>query len=116
MDAETKAALDAVNTKIDALTTGLPDVVANAVKPIVEAQEAAASAAKEAEAAERKTLTDKIVNAAARDADECALLPIANLRKIAEGVTPGKAAPIGNGAGDPGGKVTFRVPGSKKEA
>lgn len=116
MDAETKTALDAVNTKIDALTNGLSDIVAKALAPVVEAQEAAANAAKEAEAAERKTLTDKIVNAAVRDEDECKHLPIANLRKIAEAVKPGKAASVGNGAGDPNGVVEFRVPGQKKEA
>jgi hypothetical protein len=114
MDKETKAALDAVNTKIDTLA----DTVTNGLKTLTDAQEAQANAAKEAEEAERESLTNTIVKAAILDEDDCKALPVANLRKLAANAKPGKAAPVGNGAGDPdtGNTVKFRVPGAAKEA
>mgnify|MGYP003151367521 CR=1 FL=1 len=114
MDKETKAALDAVNTKIDTLV----ETMTNGMKAITDAQEAQANAAKEAEEAEREGLTNTIVKAAILDEDDCKALPVANLRKLAANAKPGKAASVGNGAADPnpGGTIKFRVPGAAKEA
>jgi hypothetical protein len=98
MDDQTKERLNALETKVDGLGEAIASAVANAVKPLIDAQEAAANAAKAAEKAERDTLTNAIVKAGLRDEDELAHLPVANLRRIAEGAKPGKAAPIANGA------------------
>lgn len=114
MDAETKAAIDAVNTKLDGIPEAIGTAVTNALKPLVDAQEAATNAAKEAEEAERSELTETIVNAALRDEDECKHLPIANLRKIAKDAKPGSSQAIGNGAGDPNNTVQFKIPGQKE--
>ena len=114
MDDATKTALDAVNTKIDTLA----DTLTNGLKTLTDAQEAQANAVKEAEEAERESLTNTIVKAAILDEDDCKALPVANLRKLAANAKPGKAAPVGNGLGDPdtGNTIKFRVPGAAKEA
>ena len=114
MDEETKNAIDAVNAKLDGIPEAIGTAVTNALKPLVDAEEAKANAAKEAEEAEREELTETIVNAALRDKEECKHLPIANLRKIAASATPGKSAAIGNGATHQPGVTQFRVPGAKE--
>ncbi|MFG6566685.1 hypothetical protein [Sulfitobacter sp. 1A13679] len=118
MDDATKKAFEAVNKNFEAMPEMIANAIATAVKPIADAQEAQANAAKEAEEAERESLTNTIVKAAILDEDDCKALPVANLRKLAENAKPGKAAPVGNGLGDPdpNDTIKFRVPGAAKEA
>ena len=85
------------------------EMLGNALKPLIEANEITAKANAEAEANERKELTEKVVaaNIAGMTNEDCAEMPMASLRKLAgnAGETKGDAAPVQtNSKGDDGGE------------
>lgn len=116
----------ALSDKVDSLAGtvgGLGEAVSNAVttalKPVIEAQEALANAAKATEEAEKAKLVDQIVNANRLPKEAAEELSLASLRAIANALTPEKkgAAPIIGGGFKPqqnsDNVSTFKAPEAK---
>lgn len=104
-DSATAEAVAANSKEIADLKEGLPGMIANAiteaVKPLVEANEAAAKANAEAEAKERASLTEKVVASNTLTEEEAAETPLAVLRKLAANADGDKGgAAAANRSGD----------------
>jgi hypothetical protein len=97
----TKEQFDALSEKVDALSDGIGEAVANAistaVKPLTENLEAVQNAQKEKDAAELAGHVETIVKANLMDEETAKELTLNAARKLAEKAKPGKAAPL-NGA------------------
>ncbi len=90
----TEAITKANEANAAALATAIGNSVKEALKPITDAHEVAANAAKQKDEAEATELRTKLVNAATLTEAEAADLPLAALRTLANKLAPGKAAPI----------------------
>jgi DNA-binding ferritin-like protein len=102
-----KAQFEELSQKVDTLSESLGKIgetvgeaVANAVKPLVEAQEAALANQKAKEEAEKADLVNKVVKAKLLDEDTAKELTLNALRKMAEKVKPGTAAAMNGALGD----------------
>lgn len=114
-----KEQFDALSAEVKTLSEGLAKIgetvgsaVANAVKPILDAQAAALANQKAKDDAEQAELVAKVVKANLLDEDTAKATPLNTLRKLAEKSVPGKAATI-NGAPQPGGggaAPAFKLP------
>lgn len=126
-----KEELDKLSGKVDALTESLKDIgktitdgvseaLTNALKPLVEAQEAVLANTKAQEEAEKNALIDKVVKANLLDEDTAKETPLATLKVLAANVKSTDAAQIRPGQISnqaEGGVVTkFKAPAAKKEA
>lgn len=81
-----KEQFDALSGKVEALSAtvaGLPEVLANALKPVIEAQEAIANAAKAKEEAEHAALVNQVVEAKLLDEATAKATPAATLTVLA---------------------------------
>lgn len=109
---------NALSAKVDALSEGFGKIgdtigaaVANAVKPLVDAQTEMVANQKAKDEAELATLRDKIVKANLLDEESAKELTLNAARKLAEKAEPKGAAPLHNafkGAG--GDKAGFKLP------
>lgn len=114
-----KEQFDALSAEVKTLSEGLAKIgetvgsaVANAVKPILDAQAASLANQKAKDDAEQAELVTKVVKANLLDEDTAKATPLNTLRKLAEKAVPGKAATI-NGAPQPGGggaAPAFKLP------
>ncbi len=124
--------IDKLSLKVDALTESLggigktiSDGVAaaftNALKPLVEAQEAVLNQAKAKEEEEKSGLIDKIVKANLLDETTAKATPLATLKalatnaKLVDGAAPIRSGSIEN-QNQKGVVAQFKVPSAKKEA
>ena len=111
-DEQFKALSDEVKTLsegIKGINDAVTTAVANAVKPLVDAQNAAAEDLKARDEAEKADLVEKVVNANLLDKEAAEELSVASLRKQAERIQNRKAAPL-NGAFRPGSEPSFKLP------
>ncbi len=122
-DAMSEKELNELSQKVDALSESLGKIgetvgaaVANAIKPLVDAQEAIVANQKAKDEAELTDLRAKIVKANLMDEDGAKELTLNAARALAKKAEPGKAAAL-NGAFKPGGedKGGFKLPKSAKE-
>jgi hypothetical protein len=117
MSTVSKEQFDALSAKVDTLSEGLGKIgdtvgtaVANAVKPLVEAQTAALANQKAKDDAELAELVTKVVKANLLDEETAKATPLNTLRKLGEKAAPGKAAAL-NGAPRIGDAApTFKLP------
>lgn len=96
-----KEQFDALAAKVDGLAASvnqIPDTVSasvtNALKPVLDAQKAAADKVKADEDAEASGLIEKVVKANVLDEATAKATPLATLRVLAKGAEPKKAAPL----------------------
>jgi hypothetical protein len=126
-----KEEIDKLSAKVDALTESMKDIgktitegvaeaFTNALKPLVDAQEAVLANEKVKEETEKNELIDKIVKANVLDEESAKQTALPTLRALANNIKDVKsAAPVRPGMvqNQDGGVVTkFKVPASKKEA
>lgn len=126
-----KEEIDKLSAKVDALTESMKDIgktitegvaeaFTNALKPLVDAQEATLANEKAKEETEKNELIDKIVKANVLDEESAKQMALPTLRALANNIKDVKsAAPVRPGMvqNQDGGVVTkFKVPASKKEA
>lgn len=125
-----KEEIDKLSAKVDALTesmkgfgetitNGVADAFKDALKPLIDAQEAALANEKAKEEEEKNSLVDKIVKANLLDEAAAQASPIGTLRALANNIKTSDPAPIRTGRfnSDSGGVVSqFKAPASKKEA
>lgn len=127
-----KEELDKLSTKVDALTEslkgigdtitkGVSEAFTNALKPLVDAQEAVLANEKAKEEAEKTTLIDRVVKANLLTEDAAKETPVGTLKALVANMKdPDKAAPIrpGHFAANQGGAASkFKAPSvEKKEA
>ena len=110
MDKETQERFEAIETQLGQLGQQVTNSISEALKPLLDAQEASLKAN---ESRERKELTDRIVKAALLDEEGCEIMPVANLRKLADKINNNRrAAPVTNGADNDGntGRSSYRLP------
>lgn len=122
-DAMSEKELNELSQKVDALSESLGKIgetvgaaVANAIKPLVDAQEAIVANQKAKDEAELTDLRAKIVKANLMDEDGAKELTLNAARALAKKAEPGKAAAL-NGAFKPVGddKGGFKLPKASKE-
>ena len=82
-----------VNALAEQLKT-IPDTIANAVKPLIDAQAEAVANAKAKEDAEKAELVNKIVKANLLTEDAAKAMPMNALKELAAKAEPGKAAAL----------------------
>lgn len=112
-----KEQFDALSAKVETLSEGIASIgatigeaVANAVKPLVDAQAAALANQKVKEDAEKAGLVEKVVKANLLTEAVANSLSIEALKELAPKAEPGKAAPL-NGQFKPNAeKQGFKVP------
>jgi hypothetical protein len=92
------------------LSTAIGEAVANAMKPVTEAAEAATNAQKAKDEAELTELRTTLVNAAVVDEDGAQELTLALARNMASKLKPGKAAPLNAKFGGTNAKSGFEAP------
>lgn len=123
MTGPTKEQFDALSAEVKTLSDGfskigdtIGEAVANAVKPLVDAQAELAANQKAKDEAELAELQAKIVKANLLDEDAAKELTLNAARALAKKAEPGKAAAL-NGAFKPSGdKPGFKPPAAEKEA
>lgn len=129
-EAEMSKEFDELSAKVDALTESvgsigksITDGVANAfkeaLKPLVDAQEAALANQKAKEEQEKGELVDKVVKANLLDENVAKETPVGTLRALAANIKDGTgAAPVRPGVVNNNGGVVsqFKAPVAKKEA
>lgn len=97
--------INAIETKVDGFADTIKNAIGEALKPVVDAQTEAANKAKEAEESRREELTNTIVNAGLREAEECAELSVNRLSKIAESIKDKPSSQgLNRGTPDPKGR------------
>lgn len=115
---------DALSKKVDtlsesvsaeALGKAIGDVVANAVKPLVDAQAELAANQKAKDDAELADLQAKIVKANLMDEAAAKELTLNAARALAKKAEPGKAATLNGALGDTDKKDGFKLPEGDKE-
>lgn len=125
-----KEEIDKLSAKVDALTEslggigktitdGIATAFTNALKPLVDAQEAVLANAKAAEEAEKNGLIDKVVKANLLDEAAAKDAPISTLKALAANIKDQTAAPVRPGVvvNNTGTVSKFKVPvADKKEA
>ena len=122
-----KEEIDKLSAKVDALTEsmkgigdtitkGVADAFANALKPLVDAQQATLANAKAAEEAEKNGLIDKVVKANLLDEATAKETPIGTLKALANNIKETNAAPIRPGSVGQPGVITgkFKAPAAKE--
>ena len=106
---EVKTLSESVNP--EALGKTIGEAVANAVKPLVDAQAALANSQKAKDEAELTELREKIVKANLLDEDAAGELTLNAARALAKKAEPGKAAALNGGGFTPSGeKPSFKLP------
>lgn len=118
-----KEQFDALSAKVDTLSEGFTKIgdtigtaVANAVKPLVDAQAEMQANQKAKDDAELADLQAKIVKANLMEEDAAKELTLNAARALAKKAEPGKAPSL-NGAPAKGGKEGgFKLPAGDKEA
>lgn len=103
-DEQFKALSETVNALSEQFKT-IPDAIANAVKPLIDAQAEAVANAKAKEDAEKAELVNKIVKANLLTEDAAKAMPMNALKELAAKADPGRAAALnaafgGGGADD----------------
>lgn len=94
----------------DGIATAVGTAVSNAVKPLVDAQNAVIANQKAKDEAEQADLVAKLVKANLLDEETAKATPLNTLRKLAEKIEPGKASNL-NSAFKPGDdKPGFKLP------
>lgn len=108
---------NALSAKVDTLSEGFAKIgetvgaaVANAVKPLVDAQTAALANLKTKEDAEKAGLVEKVVKANLLTEPVANSLSIDALKELAPKTEPGKAAPLNSQFKPNGDKPGFKVP------
>ena len=119
-DEQFKALSEKVDTlsdtlKPDALGKVIGDVVANAVKPLVDAQAEFAANQKAKDDAELTDLVGKIVKANLMDEATAKELTLNAARALAKKAEPGKAAALNGATGDGEKQSGFKLPASDKK-
>lgn len=94
LSAEVKTLSESMNKALADQAAAIGNAVTEALKPLVEGQQAIANAAKAKEEAELSGLRDKIVKANLLDEDAAKELTLNAARKLAEKAEPGDAAPL----------------------
>lgn len=115
--------LEELSAKVNTLSEGfdkigetIANAVAEAVKPLVDAQAEIQANQKAKDEAEKADLVAKIVKANLMDEETAGELTLNAARKLAEKVKPGTAAPV-NSAFKPGGDApAFKLPKSEEAA
>lgn len=115
-DEQFKALSDEVKTLSESvnpenLGKAIGEAVANAVKPLVDAQTEALANAKAKDEAELTELREKIVNGHLMDEDSAKELTLNAARALAKKAEPGKAAALNGGGFTPSEKASpFKLP------
>lgn len=123
-----KEELDKLSSKVDALaesvgkigeavTTGVTNALAEALKPLIDAQATTVANQKAAEEKEQGELIDKIVKANLLDEAVAKEMPLATLRALAANIKePQKAAPVRPGTVQANQNATsaFKLPSAKE--
>lgn len=112
-----KEQFDALSAKVDTLSEGLSnigatigDAVANAVKPLVDAQAASVANQVAQEQAEKAGLVEKVVKSNLLTEAIANGLSLEALKELAPKAEPGKAAPLNSQFKPNGEKPGFKVP------
>ncbi|TPN44445.1 hypothetical protein FJ981_28020 [Mesorhizobium sp. B1-1-4] len=112
-----KEQFDALSAKVDTLSEGLGKIgetvgaaVANALKPVLDAQAAIAANQKAKDDAEKADLVAKVVKANILDEEAAKETPLNALRKLAEKAVPGKAAALNGAFRSRGDAPAFKLP------
>jgi hypothetical protein len=117
MSGPSKEQFDALSAEVKTLSDGLKDIgktiaesVANAVKPLVDAQAQIVANQKAQEEAEVADLVAKVVKANLLDEETAKATPLNTLRKLAEKAKPGTAAALNGAFAGTGDKPSFKLP------
>lgn len=113
LSAEVKTLSESVSA--EALGKTIGEVVANAVKPLVDAQTELAANQKAKDDAELADLQAKIVKANLLTEDEAKELTLNAARGLAKKAEPGKAATLNGALGDNEKQDSFKLPAGDKE-
>lgn len=114
--------LNELSAKVDALSESIGKVgetvgtaVANAIKPLVDAQNEIVANQKAKDEAELTDLREKIVKANLMDETAAGELTLNAARALAKKAEPGRAAALNGALGEGGKKGGFKLPASDKE-
>lgn len=91
---ELSAKVNSLTDSLKKLTEALPELISNAVKPLVEAQDEIKANQEAKDKVEFDGLVEKIIKASILDEETAKELTLNSARKLAEKAKPGKAAPV----------------------
>lgn len=114
LSAKVNALSDSVGKIGETVATAVGNAVTEALKPLVDGQQAIANAQKAKDEEELKGLREKIVKANLLDEESAKELTLNAARKLAEKAEPGEAAPVAGGfkfnTSQRGGLAAFKLP------